>query len=185
MINEKDYSAKEVHGTQELKTGRLTLRRYCPKDATVLYKEFGTDPVMYEYSGWNPYASPEMAEETVQRYISSYDDPQFFGWAIVEDDALLGTIGAYDYKDDKIEVGFSIARTCWGRGYATEALKAVLKYLTDNERIRCVTAWCAADNIGSKRTLEKAGMRLVSKETAGLTIGDQLFDKLNYEFRRC
>ena len=72
---------------------------------------------------------------------------------------------------------------CWGRGYATEALKEVLWYLTENEGISCVTAWCAAENVGSKRVLEKAGMRSVGIEQDGLVIGEKAFDKLLYEYR--
>ena len=102
---------------------------------------------------------------------------------IESEDVLYGTVGAYDYKDDRIEVGFSIVRDCWGRGYATEALKAVLTYLTENEGISCVTAWCAAQNIGSRRVLEKAGMLLVGTETAGLMVGDRIYDKLIYEYK--
>ena len=69
---------------------------------------------------------------------------------------MVGTIGAYDYKDDTIEVGMSVKRDCWGHGYAAEALKAALEYLTEHENISCVTAWCAADNIGSGKAMEKA-----------------------------
>ncbi len=57
----------EKHGTTELKTERLTLRRYRPDDAEALYRYLGTDPAMYQYSGWNPYATLEMAQETVRR----------------------------------------------------------------------------------------------------------------------
>ena len=67
----KEYDG---HGTTELKTERLTLRRYRPDDAEALYRYLGTDPAMYQYSGWNPYATPEMAKETVNRFIDSYDD---------------------------------------------------------------------------------------------------------------
>ena len=175
--------ANKVHGTAELRTDRLILRRYRPEDAPVLYKEFGADAAMYQYSGWNPYASPEMAEETVRGFMDSYRDRHFYGWAIDSEDVLYGTIGAYDYQDDRIEVGFSIVRACRGRGYATEALKAVLTYLTENEGIGCVTAWCAAENAGSRKVLEKAGMHLIRTEKDGLTIGQQTYDKLIYEYR--
>ena len=172
------------HGTVELRTERIILRRYHPEDAPELYKEFGTDTEMYRYSGWNPYATPEMAQDTVRGFIENYNDDHFYGWAMESDDVLLGTIGAYDYKDDRIEVGFSIARAYWGQGYATEALKAVLEYLTDHEGISCVTAWCASENTGSKRTLEKAGMSLVKTEKGGLSVGNRVYDKLTYDYRR-
>ena len=179
-----DYKKEyEVHGTAELWTEQLTLRRYRPEDAEPLYRRLGTDPAMYQYSGWNPYATLEMAQETVRRFIDSYNDEHAYSWVMDIDDVIVGTIGAYDYKDDHIEVGFSIEPGWQGRGLATEALKKVLEYLTENEGILCVTAWCAADNVGSKRVLEKAGMKLAGTEKNGLTVGDKVYDKLIYELR--
>ena len=96
---------------------------------------------------------------------------------------IVGTIGAYDYKDDQIEVGFSVVKGWQGRGLATEALKKVLEYLTENEGIPCVTAWCAAENVGSQKVLEKAGMKLVRTEKDGLEVGDSVYDKLTYAYR--
>ena len=173
----------KAHGTAELRTERLLLRRYRPEDAPALYRKFGSDTAMYRYSGWNPYATPEAARENVDRHIAAYDDVRFYGWAIEAEGALRGTIGAYDYEDDRIEVGFSIERDCWGKGYSTESLKAVLNYLTEEEGIRSVIAWCADENIGSQRVLEKAGMRLKAAEKDGLVIGENIFDKLTYEYR--
>ena len=130
----------EVHGTAELHTEQMTLRRYCPEDAEALYRYLGTDPDMYKYSGWNPYATLEMAQETVRRFMESYDDEHSYSWVMDFDGILAGTIGAYDYKDKQIEIGFSVVKSWQGRGLATEALKKVLEYLTGNEGISCVTA---------------------------------------------
>ena len=171
-------------GTIPLKTPRLLLRRHVAEDAGLLYQNFGTDAAMYRYSGWNPYATPEQAGETVQRFIDSYADPRFYGWAIEREGRMIGTIGAYDYDQDKsqIEVGFSIERASWGKGYAAEALEAVLEYLTVQEDIARVTAWCASDNIASKRTLEKAGMRCSGVNVGGLEVDGQRYDKLVYTY---
>ena len=180
----KKYVRTEVHGTAELWTERLILRKYCPADAEPLYKYLGSDPSMYHYSGWNPYATPEMALETVLGFISSYSDEHSYSWVMDVDDVVIGTIGAYDYEDDHIEVGFSVVRSWQGRGYATEALTKVLEYLTENEGISCVTAWCASENAGSRRVLEKSGMQLVRTDRDGLTVGDMKYDKLIFEYRR-
>ena len=173
----------EVHGTVELWTERLILRRYRPEDAAVLYRFLGSDPAMYKYSGWNPYATLEMAQETVNRFIASYEEEHSYGWVIDVDGVLFGTIGAYDFEDDRIEVGFSIIRAGWGQGYATEALKKVLEYLAENEGISCVTAWCAAENIGSRRVLEKSGMKLVSAVLDDLVVGERRYERLVFEYK--
>ena len=171
-------------GTITLRTQRLLLRRHVPGDAGLLYRNFGTNAAMYRYSGWNPYASPEQARETVQRFIDSYADPGFYSWAIECEGRMIGTIGAYDPdpEKDQIEVGFSIEQASWGKGYAAEALRSVLEYLTVQEGIARVTAWCASDNIASGRTMEKAGMRLSGIDAGGLEIDGQRYDKLDFVY---
>ena len=84
----------EVHGTVELWTERMVLRRYCPEDAEPLYRRLGTDPETVRYSGWNPYATPEMAENTVRRFIDGYHDGHVYSWVMDVDDVVIGTIGA-------------------------------------------------------------------------------------------
>ena len=76
-----------------------------------------------------------------------------------------------------------VARGWQGRGFATEALKTVLEYLTENEGISRVTAWCAAENARSRRVLEKSGMQLVNIETNGLAVDDRIYDKMIYAYR--
>ena len=67
ICNSQIESIEEIipHGTAELWTEHLVLRRYRPDDADQLYQQFGIDSEMYKYSGRNPYATPEMAKETV------------------------------------------------------------------------------------------------------------------------
>lgn len=188
IYNSQIETIEEIvpHGTAELWTEHLILRRYRPEDAEALYEHFGTDPDMYKYSGWNPYATLEAAQETVQRFIDSYEFDRTYSWVMDVDGVVVGTIGAYDYKADydasQIEVGYSVDKAWQGRGFATEALTEVLKYLTENEGITCVTAWCAGENIGSVRVLEKSGMKLVRTEQSSLTVGDETYDRLIFEY---
>ena len=173
-----------MSGTIELTTERLLLRRYRLDDARILYEEFGCDPQMYAYSGWNPYASYDMAVNTVQDFIGRYKNPHFYGWAIEFQGQLIGTIGAYDYDPEKnqIETGFSIGRNSWGNGFASESLSCVLRYLTGQEGIETVTAWCAAENTGSMKAMQKAGMKQTALEKDALEIDGKKFDRLIFQY---
>ena len=51
----------------------------------------------------------------------------------------------------------------------------------DQEEIHCIKAWCAADNIGSSRIMESAGMIQDSIEKDALEINERKYDKLNYK----
>ena len=66
-----------MSGTIRIETERLVLRRHISEDADFLYAFLGTDEKMFEYSGWNPYATHEMARDTIRRFIDSYED-EFF-----------------------------------------------------------------------------------------------------------
>ena len=186
IYNSQIESIEEIvpHGTAEIWTENLILRKYSLEDVEQLHHYLGKDPEMSRYSGWNPYATLEMAQETVQEFIDHYDDDHFYSWLMDVDDVVVGTIGAYDYEDGRIEVGFSVVKGWQGRGFATEALTKILWYLTENEGIPCVTAWCAAENTASRKVLEKAGMQLVRTEKDGLTVGDKVYDRLFFEYRK-
>ena len=175
--------AIEVHGTVELRTENLILRRVRPEDAEELYQSLGTDPEAAGYCGRNPYATPDRAGETVRGFIDGYRDDRAYSWVMDVEDVVVGTIGAWALRDDGIEVGFSVVRGWRGRGFATEALKKVLEYLTENEGIARVTARCAEADIGSRRVLEKAGMRLAGSEKGGLNVDGRAYDRRTYEYR--
>ena len=177
------YQWAGTGGTVPLETERLRMRRHVSTDGELLHSLIGCDEEMHKYTGWNPYATAESALSMVQEFIESYSEEYFFGWAIELKDQegaqapeLIGTIGAYDYspEENSVEVGISIARKYWGRGYGHEALAAVLKYLTEDKGISLVKAWCAEGNVGSKNIMEKCGMKYASTDSE---------NKLHYEYR--
>ena len=59
----------------------------------------------------------------------------------------------------KADVGYVIARRCWGKGLATEALLPVVEWARGQQSIYRVWALCDAENVASARVLEKAGMK--------------------------
>jgi RimJ/RimL family protein N-acetyltransferase len=87
--------------------------------------------------------------------------PRYF--AITESGALVGSIGIVT-KDDiyrkNIEVGYFIAEKHWGRGIAAKAIKAITSYAFNDFDVVRVYAEPFADNLQSRRALEKAGFTL-------------------------
>ena len=79
--------------TIKLHTLRLVLRRHVAEDAEILHRVFGLDEAMYRYSGWNPYATADLAEEKVQDFIRSYSREDFYGWAIEQAVSWWGPLG--------------------------------------------------------------------------------------------
>jgi RimJ/RimL family protein N-acetyltransferase len=61
--------------------------------------------------------------------------------------------------EEKWELGYVLARPYWGRGYMTEALRALIAWALKQKSIFRVWAVCDVDNIASARVMEKAGMQ--------------------------
>jgi [ribosomal protein S5]-alanine N-acetyltransferase len=56
------------------------------------------------------------------------------------------------------KVGYSVVEPCWGQGYATEALRALLDHVLTKPDMHRVVAETMVDHIASRRVMEKAGM---------------------------
>lgn len=77
------------------------------------------------------------------------------------DGVVIGdTCLTLDAEHGRAEVGFVLGRVHWGKGYATEAVRAMIGWGFRALGLRKVCAVAFADNAPSRRVLEKCGMRL-------------------------
>jgi RimJ/RimL family protein N-acetyltransferase len=93
--------------------------------------------------------------------ILPVDPPRNF--AVVSDRTIVGNIGILIKEDihrKNAEIGYFMSESYWGQGIAARALKAVTSYAFSNFDIVRVYAETFADNVSSRRTLEKAGFTL-------------------------
>jgi RimJ/RimL family protein N-acetyltransferase len=78
-----------------------------------------------------------------------------------EDDAVVGEIGyGFDEASGAATVGYSIVEPCWGRGYASDALLALLAHMRADGRVRSIEGRAPVAHVASRRVMEKAGMTL-------------------------
>jgi ribosomal-protein-alanine N-acetyltransferase len=87
--------------------------------------------------------------------------PRFF--AITIDKEVVGSIGIVSKTDiyrKNFEIGFFLSEKFWGRGIGTRAIKAAISYAFSNFDIVRIYAEVFSDNIGSRKALKKAGLKL-------------------------
>ena len=144
------------NGNKEIQLSELAIVPESLSDADDIYKYMGCDAEITKYTGWNPYQTVDSTIEKIKIDISSDDS---YSWVIKKDGEFIGTIGAYDYNADdlSIEIGYSISREHWGKGYAKSAVKAVVEFLKSEPHISIIRAWSHKDNIASIRVLLGAG----------------------------
>jgi [ribosomal protein S5]-alanine N-acetyltransferase len=97
------------------------------------------------------------------------DTPDLGPWLLQRraDGVVVGTVScARTANPAELSVGYDVARSCWGEGYATEALGAVVEHLLSLPGIHRVCAETLTDHGASRRVMEKAGMRWQRDELA-------------------
>lgn len=162
-----------------LKTERLLLRSEKMEDAKILYEFLGCDAEMSKYTEWNPYSTLASTMKKIEQDIQNSQNKDFYSWVIQSKTEVVGTIGAYDYEPqtNSIEIGYSIFRKAWGKGYATEALSEVIRYLFEERFIDKVHAWSHMENIASQKVLEKAGLKkeAIKKSEDGIAMEQVIY----------
>jgi len=81
-----------------------------------------------------------------------------------EDDVVVGEIGGSFIAAGLVEIGYAVVASCWGRGYATEAVLALIERARAVPEVERIIGHTPLDRPGSGRVLEKAGFTLVGEE---------------------
>jgi RimJ/RimL family protein N-acetyltransferase len=147
----------------QIDTERLILREFRAAD-TPLMTAYWSDPRYQRY-----YAEVEditaMVRELVGRFVAAQGAQPRLAWqlAVVRraDRRMIGNCGirVNDPALKEANIGYELNPDYWGRGYATEAARAIVRFGFEGLALHRIWAECVADNLGSARVLEKLGMQ--------------------------
>lgn len=138
----------------ELNTERLLLRPIRLWDVVDFY-EYAQDQEWARY--FNPHTL-EYCEKFVSNAVMApwEDSPRF---SIVFNSKVIGGMGLYIQRTDKrAELGYSMAREHWSKGFATEAARAVVRWGFSELDLDKIYAHADAGNQRSWNVMEKLGM---------------------------
>ena len=148
-----------------LETERLIIRPYTMDDAPALYAIISRDEVV-EYLPEKDVTFAE-TQKILTWIMECYEQntPQQikkFSVAVVEKDsgALIGWVGLgpLDFAPEEIEIYYGLSPDYWGRGIATEAARALLRYGFEVIGLDTIVAIVHPDNGASIRVIEKMGL---------------------------
>lgn len=89
-----------------------------------------------------------------------------------------------DLKNERIELTYSLSRQHWGKGLMTEAARAVMNWAFQTYSFNRMFAYCDPRNIGSRRVLEKLGMKREGQLRSHLKWNNEFRDQLYYGILR-
>ena len=145
---------------ERIETERLVLRVPCMEDTEDVFAGWAQDKDVTRYLTWPPHQTIEQTEQFIQSCLLAWKHETRFPYMITlkESDAVIGMIDPR-IEGSKVGIGYGAAHAHWGKGFVTEATRAIIEWAFQQPSIYRVYATTDVENIASQRVLEKVGMQ--------------------------
>ena len=176
------------HVFTPIRTERLLIRPFEQDDAPGLAAR-RNDPVVAEYQDWTRPYPIELAEKTVSELVEMSGPTNDEWWmavvSVAETGEVLGDLALHLTSEARTaEVGYTFAKEHWGRGYAIEAVSALVEYLFDDLAVTRVFGMLHPDNQASAMVLERTGFLFEGHTLLSYWLDDEVSDDLIYGMTR-
>lgn len=146
-----------------LTTRRLILRPLQNGDVEPLHARVFSDPEVMRFG--DGVQTRDWVQNWVDYHLARYSTLGFGPSAVVEKQSqeVIGYCGLFYFPEingqPEVEIGYRLARSAWGQGYATEAALAVRDYAFSKLGLKRLIAMIDPSNVASIRVADKLGMR--------------------------
>lgn len=154
-----------------LTTERLLMRPWREDDLDA-YAAMSADPAVMRYIGQGQTADRADAWRAIALYVGHWELRGYGLWALElrDDGGFVGRVGLWRPEGwPGLEVGWALARSHWGHGYATEAGRAAIRFAWEVIGAAEVISLIDPDNGASRRVAERLEMRADGRTTLGTT----------------
>jgi RimJ/RimL family protein N-acetyltransferase len=168
-------------------SARLIARRMESGDLAA-FAAYRNDPDAARYQSWTSFSLEEAGEFIASMALKNPGDSGWFQFALQrrDDSSLVGDCGLRIIEDDRrlAEIGFTVARQHWNKGYASEEVRALVDYAFNTFGLHRITASADPRNTASCRVLEKAGMHKEAHHRQSLWFKGEWADDAVYAILR-
>lgn len=146
-----------------LETERLVLRRFTESDVDKLVELDGDPAVMRFLTGGKATPREVIRDEVLPKFLGYYERHDSLGYWAAEEKSTGDFVGWFALEPtkgpDDVELGYRLRRAAWGKGYATEGARALIRTAFTELGVSRVYAETMAVNTASRRVMAKAGLR--------------------------
>jgi ribosomal-protein-alanine N-acetyltransferase len=147
--------------TKEIETERLILRQFKYSDDNDMLKNWISDTAIQSMISEPVYNTKEEVKTLLDKYISSYQNDNYYRWAITLKDTTecIGQIAIFlvDDKNHWCEIEYALGSTFQRKGYATEAVKAIMDFAFGEVNFHKMQVCHKEQNTASKGVIQKCG----------------------------
>ena len=137
------------------------MRPFTASDSDAIHAVYA-DPEVMRYVGHGAHRTTAETARALRGYADALRTRGYGFVAVVERStgALVGDAGLHPLagRGPDVELGYTLARAAWGRGYATEMGAALVAHAFEALGMPRVMAQVEPDNVASRHVLEKLGM---------------------------
>lgn len=137
-----------------METARLIIRRFLPGDWQDLF-EYLSQKEVVKYEPYDVFTEERAKQEAIDRS----NNPSFWAVCLQTTGKLIGNIYLSEQKFNTWELGYVFNSNYQGKGYASEAARALLDLLFTDCGAYRIIAMCNPLNTASWRLLERIGLR--------------------------
>ena len=148
-----------------IETERLTLRPFEQSDLDDFY-EYASVEGVGEMAGWKHHENKEKSQSILDLFIT---EDKTFAIVLKENNKVIGSLGVEEYGMEQAlseffdyqgrEIGYVLSKDYWGKGLMPEAVKAVIDYLFNVQKLDFLTCGYYEFNNQSKKVQEKCGFK--------------------------
>lgn len=146
---------------RELHSSRLLLRKIDMADLEDLYR-FTSSENVTQYMLFKPHKSLADSVASIEKGLARYASGRSYHWGIAlkASNQLIGMIDLLRFEEESGSCSFAymLAEEFWGKGYGTEAVRAVFDFGFREMELNCIEADHMADNAASGAVMRKCGM---------------------------
>jgi len=169
--------------TPVIETERLILRPLTVVDAKAVFEGWASDQEVARFMRWNLHKNIEETKEWLVSEEAAAMGEDIYNWGFIlkDNQRLIGSGGLiYSEPHQMYEIGYALARDCWGQGLTTEAAKRIVEYARDELKIKRLFAAHAIDNIASGKIIIKLGFIYQKEGTYSSFDGSRTFQSKEY-----
>ncbi len=141
-----------------LRTPRLTLQPCCPDDRADFIALEQDPEVMRYLNGGHP-VDPELGDPDATYLMPRGTEPQVWTARRQDGGAFVGWFCLWPDSATQAELGYRLRRAEWGQGLASEGAAALIDWGFGSNGYDVIVSTTMAVNLGSRRVMEKIGMR--------------------------
>ncbi|CAN5428348.1 GNAT family N-acetyltransferase [soil metagenome] len=144
---------------ERIETERVIIARLRTEEAEEIFYTYASKAEATKFMSWPTHQSLGDTRTFLKHAVSGWKQgtDYSFGIRLKEHNRFIGSCGLLN-EDGKVQFGYILSPTHWGKGYATEVCRKLMQVVRSIPEVYRISTFVDAENLASSRVLLKSGL---------------------------